>query len=382
MHVAMVDPSLFTIPYDCSLIEALRDLGQQVTLYGRPLRQGEALTRPIPMVRQFYMASERLPKAIRKPLKGIEHAVDMAHFVTRMRSAAARLTIHFQWCPLPVVDMRIIAALRKFAPVVLTVHDPTPYNGHDHGLMTRGSVALPTLFDAVIVHSEAGCAKVRSDGADPRKIHIIPHGALQMPGIGERKKINLELAADSFKIVFFGKIKPYKGLETLIGALDALPIGLKKRVHLIVVGEPMMGVAVLQEAAQKANIKTTWELRFITEEEVDSWLGLSDIFIFPYRDIDASGVFMSCLKFGKPIIASKIGAFSEVLQDGVHGYLIETGHLPRAWTSAINLLMTNPDLVSQMGTQVTRLAEILPGWPDIARATIETYEVARQRWAK
>jgi glycosyltransferase involved in cell wall biosynthesis len=383
MNIAMVDPSLFTMQYDCELVHALtvaNDDGnpeQRVILYGRPLRPEEELSHPIPLVTQFYSASEMLPKTVRRAAKGIEHAVDMSIFTMRMALVRPDM-IHFQWCPLPIFDRAGVSLLRNLAPVVLTVHDPNPYNGHPEGIMSRGARELSRLFDAVIVHSEWGKLQLGRNGIDPAKTHVVPHGPLQV----KTSSRETEFGRDSFTIVFFGKIKAYKRLDTLVHALAKLPPVLRERVHLVVVGEPLIDISDIQSTATIAGIRTSWELRFIRDDEIDYWLSGADLFVFPYREIDASGVFMSCLKYGKPVIATRIGTFREVLQDGIHGYLIGLDQPVEAFTTAIANLIADPELACRMGMEVGRLINALPSWPSIARLTANVYSDARDRWRK
>jgi glycosyltransferase involved in cell wall biosynthesis len=375
MTVAMVDPSLFTIPYDCALVYAMRELGEETTLYGRPLRSGEELRHPIRLVKQFYCVSEILPRLVRKPIKGAEHALDMCLFAAKM-AMIKPLAIHFQWCPLPVIDAEMVKLLRRIAPAVMTVHDPNPYNGTEYGIMAKGARELPRLFDAVIVHSRSGKEQIVKNGVNPDRVYVIPHGPLELKASPNEAKSN------RFTIIFFGKIKPYKGLDTLVEALGRLSPILKRQVHLIVVGEPVMDVSEIQSAAQRHGISASWQLGFVAEDSIDFWLRQSDLFVFPYRDIDASGVFMSCLKYGKPVIATRTGVFGEVLQDGTHGYLIDPGQPAEAFTAAIADLMIDPELARRMGTEVGQLMNTLPSWPSIARSTMNVYSEARGRWRK
>jgi glycosyltransferase involved in cell wall biosynthesis len=374
VKIAMVDPSLFTIPYDRELVRALEAAGACVTLYGRRLRAGEELPPSVRMAPRFYGLSERLPKAARKPVKGLEHVADMALLAARMATDAPAV-IHFQWCPLPKVDAIALRLLRRIAPLVLTVHDPNPYNGMNLGIMNSGAEALPRSFDAVIVHSEAGKARLVRNAAAER-IYVVPHGPLAV--------LRSERASgphENFTIVFFGKIKPYKGLDTLIAALAGLPPGLKQKTRLIVAGQPAMNMSEIHALAQRSGIAISWNLRFIPDREIDSYLRQADLFAFPYRDIDASGVMMSCLAYAKPIVATRIGAFAAQLRDGVHGRLIAASAPPAAFTEAIGQIMTNPGMADRMGAEVGRLLDRLPGWDEIARETLLIYRRARDRWS-
>jgi glycosyltransferase involved in cell wall biosynthesis len=380
VKVALVDPSLFTIPYDCELAYALDRIGTSVVLYGRRLRAGEALPRPINLINQFYHITERLPKKFRKPLKGIEHAIDMTAFTMRV-FVDMPVIVHFQWCPLPLVDDKAIRVLRQRSPVVFTAHDPRPFNGTDHGLMSGGAAELPRLFDAVIVHSNAGREQLIKSGTPSSRIFMIPHGALPVEVSRIREPFS---GVDQFKIVFFGKIKPYKGLDMLINALTRLPSHLKQKILLAIVGEPMMKIVDLQEAARAGGIPTIWRLNFVPDDEIDYWLGQSDIFVYPYREIDASGVFMSCLKYGKPVVASRLGMFAAILKDGVHGYLIDQvqseWNAIQALASAIERIITDRQLADAMGRAVIKLADEIPSWEDIAKSTMEIYRQVWEQW--
>jgi glycosyltransferase involved in cell wall biosynthesis len=375
VSVALVDPSLFTIPYDCELVYALDQLGEPTTLYGRPLRPGEAFAHPVRIVKHFYQLSERLPKVLRRPIKGVEHGIDMALLISAIRSNPP-MVIHFQWCPVPIVDAVMVKRIRAIAPVVMTVHDPNPYNGAEHRIMRKGATQLPSLFDAVIVHTRSGKEQIIMNGIDPDRVHVVPHGLLALKTVPSGTK------SHPFTIVFFGKIKPYKGLDTLIEALSRLSPTLKTQLHLMVVGEPAMDITAIRKAARGSGIRISWELRFVGDNEIDFWLRQSDLFVFPYRDIDASGVFMSCLRYAKPMIATRIGMFDEILQHGTHGYLIEASRSAEALADAIETLVRDPELAHRMGMAVGRLVDTLPSWLSIARSTLNVYSAARENWQR
>ena len=66
-RVALVDPSLFTLPYDAALAAALAAEGADVSLWGRPLRQGEVFDDPrVDWQPRFFVREERLRGAARR----------------------------------------------------------------------------------------------------------------------------------------------------------------------------------------------------------------------------------------------------------------------------------------------------------------------------
>jgi glycosyltransferase involved in cell wall biosynthesis len=114
------------------------------------------------------------------------------------------------------------------------------------------------------------------------------------------------------------------------------------------------------------------EPRFVSDEEVAELLGAADIVALPYREIDASGVLMTAISAGVPIVASKVGLFAELLQDGVHGRLLAVeDHTGLA--RALEELVENAELRGQMGQRVQALRDALPTWANIAQLTGQLY---------
>jgi glycosyltransferase involved in cell wall biosynthesis len=374
VKIALIDPSLFTIPYDDALGEALADAGCMPRLYGRRLRNGESRGAALPYEPFFYRLSERLHGSLPSPLlrlaKGAEHAGDMLRLRRRLATDRSDV-IHFQWAPLPLVDSRLLPSFRRLAPTLLTVHDPTPFNGSARGAVQAiGAAAIYDVFDHLIVHTEGGRKHLVASGIDERKISVIPHGPLHLPATGATAT-----PGDTVSILLFGKIKHYKGLDLLIEAFAALPEELRRRGRLRIVGEPYLPLEPLQERARVLGIagRIDWEPRFVDDAEIPGLLAGAGILAFPYRQIDASGVLMAGLEHGKPILASRLGAFAEMLRDGVHGRLVPPEDVP-ALTEALAFLLEDPVRARAMGENVRALASAIPGWDEIAMRTLELYQ--------
>ncbi len=177
------------------------------------------------------------------------------------------------------------------------------------------------------------------------------------------------------KALFFGVLKPYKGVDILFEAFALLPEELKKTTVLQIVGYPKMPVEPLQILARRLGIwdYVLWELRYVREEEVGSYFSQADVVVLPYRRIDQSGVLMIALGFGKPVIASRVGGFPETITDGVHGFLVEPGD-PKALAQALTRILEDNSLRERMAKAVTELAKGELSWDSIAQKTIAIYE--------
>jgi glycosyltransferase involved in cell wall biosynthesis len=373
MKVAVIDPSLFTIPYDGALCDALADAGCRVALYGRKMRAGEMMAGAVALKPVFYKLSERFQQSLPKPafrlVKGVEHTFDMMRLQRDLARTAPDI-IHFQWAPLPIVDRRLVGAFRRIAPAVLTVHDTTPFNGSPNSsLQAMGALAIFAAFDHLIVHTEQGQAQLVASGIPAHRISVIPHGVIVLPGDAATSS-----KATETSILLFGKIKRYKGADLLIEAFGRLPAELRAAARLRIVGEPFFDLAPLQARAAALGIadRISWELRYVGDDEIGPLLSAADILVFPYRDIDASGVLMASFPYGKPIIASAIGAFKELLRDGEHGRLVPSEDVG-ALVGALAELLRDPMRARAMGERVRLLASGIPSWDEIARRTLAVY---------
>lgn len=372
----MIDPSLFTLPYDLALSRALRAQGCDVTLHGRRLRALEDVSPDDGIEAPFYALSERIkghvPGKIFHLVKGLEHAVDITRLARKFRRIPPSV-VHFQWSALPAVDLAAVRYIRlSLAPAILTVHDVKPFNDAPTSMLQRlGSLSIWREFDHLITHSETSRAILCQHGIHAERISVIPHGVLDTAATTAPTLPD----AAPVTILLFGRIKPYKGIDLMIEALGRIPPQLRTHCRVLIVGEPMMAVDTLQQRAAALGVagNIVWDLRYVSDGDMAAVFRQADIFAFPYREIDTSGVLMSCLPYGKPIIASAVGAFPKILEDGVHGRIVPPED-PAALADAVTALLTDPALRATYGHNVTTLSARIPSWDVIAKQTMAVYE--------
>ncbi len=378
MRVAMIDPSLFTLPYDAELMRGLQRADVQVELHGRALtpQDGKA---GVPVAATFYRAAggrlaARLPRAARLAVKGVDHLASMRRLLHHLRRERPDV-IHFQWLPLPALDARLLPAFRRVAPVVLTVHDTDPFNGSPTARLQRiGFVQSLRACDRLIVHTAQGAARLAALGLPQARIAQTPHGplatlrrdALPDPMLGE------------LSFVLFGKIKPYKGADLLIDAFAALPPALRSQARLRIVGQAYMDTGALLKQANARNVldRVTLEPRFVDDAEISDIFAPGTVAVFPYREIEASGVLSLALANGRPVIASRLGSFAETIADGVQGRLLPPGDVP-ALTQAMRAVIEDRALAASYAAAARTLVQSLPGWDEIARLTLAVYRDAK-----
>lgn len=384
MKIAIVDPSLFTWPYDVRLAQGLEACGHRAVIFGTSLNQDVPKAKRKFLVEHFYPSIkndrfERLPRAAFLALKGISHILSMLRLIGRLRRERPDF-IHFQWAPLAVVDKHFIPWLRRVAPVILTVHDSAPFNNDPSSSLQRiSAIRIMNHFDQLIVHTEHARERLLAYGLAAEKINIVPHGQLTdleptPPPAAEQDE------QDTVKLLLFGYLKPYKGIDVLLHAIAKLPGELRQKCHLRIVGKPLMPMQPLVSLVHTLGLGSyvTFDLRFVSESEGQNIMAAADIHVYPYREIDASGVLTQSLALGRAIVASDIGLFREMLVDGIHGCLIPPGDSDALANALASLIADKPhrDAAAQA---VRELGQALPGWQEIGKATEQVYRKAMER---
>ena len=379
MKIALVDPSLFTLPYDVRLATGLGRNGHEVIIFGQnPGGQQETDERGY-LRQHFYPGfgsgfMRRLPPKIFLALKGLSHIESMFRLFFRLREWQPDV-IHFQWTPLALIDGYFIPWFRRLAPTILTVHDSTPFNNNPRArIQGLNAIKIMGRFDQLIVHTGAARTRLIAHGFNDWKINVIPHGLLM--DVNADPALNVEGTDDGcVRLLLFGHIKPYKGVDVLLRAIGQLPDGIRNNCRLRIVGRAKMLMEPLMRLASQLGIRNQvdFDLRFIPEDEIGDLMAQSDVLMFPYHEIDASGVLMIAIAAGKTIVASNIGLFKELLEDGVHGALVEPNN-PTALAGALARLIEDRQHLRDAERAVKSLAEKIPGWEVIGRMTAAVYQ--------
>lgn len=132
-----------------------------------------------------------------------------------------------------------------------------------------------------------------------------------------------EVRADSSpRLLFFGKIRKYKGLETFLDALAVVRREMDFRA--VIAGEFYMPAAPLRRRARRLGLDDCleWQDHYIPNERVPGIFRCTDLVVLPYVEATQSGVVPVAYQFGVPVVASNVGGLSEVVLEGRTGYLV------------------------------------------------------------
>jgi len=363
MRVQLVDPSAFTPPYDRALAAALARAGAEVELLTSQFLYG-----PVPeaegyRVREcFYRRSaERgLDAPARRAFKLAEHVPDML----RLRRRADADVLHYQWLTLPALDSVLLPPAR---PRVMTAHYVLPPQPSRRQL--AGARRAFGAMDAIVAHSEHGARRLREQvGLDPGRIRVIHHGAFDyLTRLPEEKPLPTELeGAEGPVILFFGLLRPYKGIDTLLEAFRRVD-----GAELWIAGNPRMDVAPLRRLAAAARGRVRFLTRFIEDAEIPSIMRRADVVVLPYRDAEHSGVLYASLAFGKPLVLSAVGGFPEVAGQGAARLVPPED--PGALAATLGELVGDGGARSELGRAAAAAAAGSYSWDEAARQTLALY---------
>ncbi|MEF3273234.1 MAG: glycosyltransferase [Chloroflexus sp.] len=248
--------------------------------------------------------------------------------VRRVRADRPELVILQWWVPYWTPSLTVISSLLKrqsAVKIVMVCHNVLP---HDGGGALDRRLALTVLrrADALIVHSELDRYRAR---ALLPKAHIVKaflptYEPVVTEAMAAAKPVSSQWNVPDGRriLLFFGFVRPYKGLEYLIQALALVREQID--VHLLVVGEIWGSPAYYQRYAAEFGVTDliTFIDRYVPNEELQPIFAAADVVVLPYVTATQSAVVQLAFGFGKPVITTNVGGLPEVVKDGVNGLVV------------------------------------------------------------
>jgi glycosyltransferase involved in cell wall biosynthesis len=177
--------------------------------------------------------------------------------------------------------------------------------------------------DAFLVHARSEAVKLERL-ANGRPVRVHPHPSYEIfseraPG---REEARRTLGLTGRVLLFFGYVRPYKGLEDLLVALTLARPDAWDR--LVIVGEfyepPERYRALLTDPRLRDRV--TVVNRYVPNEEVARYFAAADVAALPYREATGSGIAQVAFGAGVPVIATRTGGLEEVVEEGATGLLV------------------------------------------------------------
>ena len=246
--------------------------------------------------------------------------------LVRYVATAKPMILHILWnSRFEVFDRTVLMVYYRLLGkrVVLTAHNVNGAARDDKdGWANRLSLRIQyRLCDHVFVHTDAMKRElVAAFGAREQRVTVIPFGINDTMPHSELKpaaaRQRLGMAVNGRAVLFFGQIAPYKGLEYLIAAVAVLA-KTGEDVRLIVAGRVKRGSegywGSIRRSITDLGIEdlVVQKIRFIPDDEVETYFKAADAVVIPYVDIFQSGVPFLAFSFGLPVIATDVGSLRE-----------------------------------------------------------------------
>jgi glycosyltransferase involved in cell wall biosynthesis len=205
-----------------------------------------------------------------------------------------------------------------------------------------------------------------------RPIEVLPHGPHDHYRVDQGLAEPLRAAPPgTCNLLFFGVIRPYKGLEHLVEAFEAIPDAEIDRFWLTVVGETWEGWTLPTELIEKSprRDRITFVNRYVTDDELDGYLRGADAVVLPYLRSSLSGPLHVAMGYGVPIVMTDVGGNAEAAE-GYGGIVLVPVGKPATLAAALRRLpemaghrFEHPHSWSQTATAYERLFDRLGGAP-------------------
>jgi len=225
--------------------------------------------------------------------------------------------------PFFILDLVFVSLLGR--AIVWTVHNKYHHEEHCKRTNYFVNVIVSRLSDALTVKCDNAKEKINKlyKIKHVEKIHVVRDGNYKdaYPNNISKKNARKELSMgdDTFVFLYFGLIRPYKGVPELIEEFSALSL---EKSELWIVGNPFdeeIRREVEVAARDYENIELV--LRYIPSEDIQLYLNAADVLVLPYRDILNSGSAHLGLTFGKPLVIPSRGCVPEIVPE--HNFIYD-----------------------------------------------------------
>ena len=195
------------------------------------------------------------------------------------------------------------------AKLIWIAHNAIPHDARNLNSLLRPWFLR--LLDGVIFLSEYSRKLVGELYPEVREIKtlVVVHGHYR--GVAVTRETPYVTSSGEIHLVQFGRIRPYKNIETLVDAVSSMSSG----VHLLVAGmagDRSLCAAIQKKSRQAANIKLDLRESPIGDAELETIVDSADAVVLPYRNILNSGSALFSLSRNRPVLAPNMGALPEL----------------------------------------------------------------------
>jgi glycosyltransferase involved in cell wall biosynthesis len=256
----------------------------------------------------------------------------------------------------------------------LIAHEPRVFDAAFSAWMMRNSDGYLVMSDAV----ERDLDRLKPGAVRRRVPH--PFYAQFDRGRETRESARARLGLSGDVALFFGYVRRYKGLDTLLAAWP-LVRAQRPGATLVVAGEAYEDTAAYRALADAAGPGAVrWLDRYIADDEVEALFRAADVAVLPYRSATQSGVTHVAYALGTPVIATRVGGITETVREGETGLTCPPEDPP-----ALAEVLVRYFASGMRTTMAPHLAALQAehSWDALARSTVELIDELKpaRSWA-
>jgi glycosyltransferase involved in cell wall biosynthesis len=290
--------------------------------------------------------------------------------------------IHAHWV-LPNAPAAALVARLRGLPLVVSLHGSDVFMAEKNAAFSAAARWCFRRAGWIPACSDELLNRALALGADESKTELIPYGADAKafhvhPEEAERVRRGLRLKPDDVLLLAVGRLVYKKGFEFLVAAMPEI-LRVAPNARLVLVGYGDLRDELEQQARELGlNGQVTFAGR-VPRAEIPTYFAASDVVVVPSVR-DAAGnvdglpnVVLEGMAAGKPIVASNLAGFPDVIREGREGLLVPEKN-PTALADAIVQLAHDPALRQQLGAAGRAQVHAKLNWENVALKFVDVYQ--------
>ncbi|MBN2982914.1 glycosyltransferase family 4 protein [Cohnella algarum] len=231
------------------------------------------------------------------------------------------------------------------------------------------------LADRILVNSRYLASQVRARAPETADKISVVHLGVEPERFGlwnpeeERARRGW---ADRRIVLYVGRLIPLKGVHHLLAAMPEL-VRAVPNVLVVIVGGAFYGSSRRTAYVERLHkLAKPWKRHvhfqsYVSHTDIPRWFGLAHAVAVPSGEREAFGlVNVEAMASGLPVVAARSGGISEIVEDGVTGFLVDRQCLRSGLASRLSLLLQNESLREEMGRRGRERALSLFTWEHTA----------------
>lgn len=312
-------------------------------------------------------------------LEGIRKTVRLPQLRRQFARFLVENRVDAVYCPMwhPWNAAMVSVLQKKRVPYVLTVHDAVRHQGDSGRIQRRVEAHEQRHADAFVALSQH--VKRQLDGRDysPRfGTTVIPLPTFTYPPPTSHPNDAAHDTLHALRFLFLGRIRPYKGLDTLLDAFDQVLRVSGSAVSLTIAGSGDLG----PYASRLSHLKEVDVLnKWLSDDEFGAVIHNHDVLVLPYLEASQSGVVAAAQGAGKPVVAFSVGGIREQIEHGVDG-LLAVDQTPHGLAREVLRLVNDRNLLTRLREGVESRSAGESSWASSAASLVQLLKAILADW--